>query len=312
MVDQKLVDELEKALTDEAYDGGMGALSGEEFSELVRTLAVTAAEVVEKAHTPTDDEREALWDAFDDMHRITEGGCDTRGDHVADMVLGLGFRRTEVPEPSRVAEMIEQSSFGTPEAQELRATVSDEKARALVDEANRRSEPQGEPSDAATVHLMARKGGKTQALIDAMLAQANERGIRVEVVDQTIPMHAMLDIWMALYGHDNSQAFDGFYESAGYAEAWATLLAAIRARAGESQGEPSDAQLDQDMVDAVGGVIHSGYQEDRDPYAVARDVLQVVGTVARRSCTPSAEAYRAGGDSLVYAVADWISAGGVR
>lgn len=58
MTDQKLVDELEKALTDEAYDGGMGALSGEEFSELVRTLAVTAAEVVEEVHTPTDDERE--------------------------------------------------------------------------------------------------------------------------------------------------------------------------------------------------------------------------------------------------------------
>lgn len=60
MTDQKLVDELEKALTDEAYDGGMGALSGEEFSELVRTLAVTAAEVVEKANTPTNDERDGL------------------------------------------------------------------------------------------------------------------------------------------------------------------------------------------------------------------------------------------------------------
>lgn len=75
----------------------------------------------------------------------------------------------------------------------------------------------------------------------------------------------------------------------------------------EPQGEPCDT-----LVDAVGGVIHSGYQEDLDPYAVARDVLEVVGKVTRRSCTPSADAYRAGGDTMVYAVADWIAAGGVR
>lgn len=72
------------------------------------------------------------------------------------------------------------------------------------------------------------------------------------------------------------------------------------------QGEPSDA-----LADAVGGVIYSGHQEDRNPYEIARDVLAVVGKVTRRSCTPSADACRAGGDTLVYAVADWIAAGGV-
>lgn len=46
---------------------------------------------------PTDNEREALWDAFDEMHQVTEGGCDTRGDDVADMVLRLGFHRTVTP-----------------------------------------------------------------------------------------------------------------------------------------------------------------------------------------------------------------------
>lgn len=82
-----LVEQLEKAFTDEAYDGGMGVLSPEQFTSLVRTLAGTAAGVLgehlsttrtvnvlredwerlkraevlgEKAHTPTDDEREAL------------------------------------------------------------------------------------------------------------------------------------------------------------------------------------------------------------------------------------------------------------
>lgn len=49
MTDQKLVDELEKALNDEVYDGGMGVLSEEQLSELVRTLASTAAKVAEEA-----------------------------------------------------------------------------------------------------------------------------------------------------------------------------------------------------------------------------------------------------------------------
>ena len=38
------------------------------------------------------------------------------------------------------------------------------------------------PADAPTVQFTARKGGKSQALIESMLAQANQRGIRVEVV----------------------------------------------------------------------------------------------------------------------------------
>ena len=58
MNNQKLTDELEKALRDEAYDGGMGALGPEEFTDYVRGLAVTAAKVVEEAHTPADDEQD--------------------------------------------------------------------------------------------------------------------------------------------------------------------------------------------------------------------------------------------------------------
>lgn len=57
MTDQKLVDELEKALNDEVYDGGMGALSEDQLSELVRTLASTAAKVAEEARTPADNEK---------------------------------------------------------------------------------------------------------------------------------------------------------------------------------------------------------------------------------------------------------------
>lgn len=105
-------------------------------------------ELVKEEHTPTDDEREAQANRY----VAGRGDSQTRRDFLAGWDAAL--RRSEVPEPSRVAEMIEQSSFGTPEAQELRATVSDEKARALVDEANRRSEPQGEPSDAVIVDML--------------------------------------------------------------------------------------------------------------------------------------------------------------
>ncbi|WP_025105159.1 hypothetical protein [Microbacterium paraoxydans] len=55
-----LVDEIEKALRDEAYDGGMGALMPEQFTDYVRGLAVTAAKVVEEAHAPIAG---SCWDA---------------------------------------------------------------------------------------------------------------------------------------------------------------------------------------------------------------------------------------------------------
>lgn len=92
MTDQKLVDELEKALTDEAYDGGMGALSGVEFSELVRTLAVTAAEVVEKAGEPEWEYRVA----GDGGYRTTPGSLD----HAMKCVVGddrIERRTKEIP-----------------------------------------------------------------------------------------------------------------------------------------------------------------------------------------------------------------------
>lgn len=94
MTDQKLVDELEKALRDEAYDGGFGYMGDEQFPAYVRTLAETAAEVVEKALAPTDDEREAIatviaktW-AEDDITPPTDYDF-------ADAILHAGFHRTE-------------------------------------------------------------------------------------------------------------------------------------------------------------------------------------------------------------------------
>ncbi|WOF23824.1 hypothetical protein N8K70_03850 [Microbacterium betulae] len=60
-----------------------------------------------------------------------------------------------------------------------------------------------------------------------------------------IPRYAMLEVWMALYGHVTSGAFDTFYDAHGYADTWATLCSAIRVRA----GEPSPVQVTEEMVE---------------------------------------------------------------
>ena len=91
MTDQKLVDELEKALRDEAYDGGFGYMGDEQFTAYVRTLAETAAEVFEKVLTPTDDERG--WAEYRDA---TPGNNTPEQRRAFFAALG----RSEVPEPS--------------------------------------------------------------------------------------------------------------------------------------------------------------------------------------------------------------------
>ena len=63
---------------------------------------------------------------------------------------------------------------------------------------------------------------------------------------------------------------------------------------------------DELLAESVGHVIAGGMKDDFDPYALAEQVLDVVAQAVRERCTPSGEAYRSGGDALVYAVADWI------
>lgn len=40
---------------------------------------------------------------------------------------------------------------------------------------------------------------------------------------------------------------------------------------------------------------------------VLHEVRTAIATQVRNNCTPSSEAYKAGGDTLIYAVADWIA-----
>ena len=111
MTDQKLVDELEKALRDEAYDGGFGYMGDEQFTAYVRTLAETAAEVVEKALTPTDDEREAvrlraaLEDVWSTIQRDVRVLANLDPGELGGIVArALESSRSEVPEPMEEAD----------------------------------------------------------------------------------------------------------------------------------------------------------------------------------------------------------------
>lgn len=195
-----------------------------------------AAEVIGalSAHTPTDDEREAH--SHEGEARVW---CEThQHEHIASMPR-FTYLCKDCGWGQWYGDQAREHEFWTQEnLREAHVTYEVEHVTRPI-----AWEPHGEPSGAPTVRLMAQKGGKRQALIEQMLAQANERGVRVEVVDQVIPRYAMLDVWMALYGHETSQAFDAFYKGAEYSEAWSTLLAAIRTRAGEPQGEPSDPQV---------------------------------------------------------------------
>ena len=68
---------------------------------LPASLAIRLADALEaagKAHTPTDDEREALIDTM--RNAPTHGNIVVRYDEAADAILAAGFRRTVVPEPS--------------------------------------------------------------------------------------------------------------------------------------------------------------------------------------------------------------------
>jgi len=57
----ELVDKIADALTDEAYDGGSGAMSETEFSRYVRRLAEIAAEAVSTSAAEKPAEKEGSW-----------------------------------------------------------------------------------------------------------------------------------------------------------------------------------------------------------------------------------------------------------
>ena len=64
-------------------------------------------------------------------------------------------------------------------------------------------------------------------MIDALAAEKGR--------SNTIPRYAMLDVWAALRGSDQSQAFESFRDEHGYAETWARLMHDVRAIKAEQE-----------------------------------------------------------------------------
>lgn len=118
-------------------------------------ISYLAQAVFEKAQAPTDDERDALTRAIDGQYFCPVEEGGTYGSHI----------ELDVHEARVIADTVLAAGFRRP--------------------------AQTEPT---AILFSARRSGKSQALIDSMLAQANERGIRVEVAyPQSEPTDAQIE-----------------------------------------------------------------------------------------------------------------------
>lgn len=108
---EKLIEEAAQAIyghnpEQQPWDGepmGLAEAGDSHRANMARRQAEDAMAVFEKAHTPTDDEREALAKVIDDAADAPVSPERVRASltlWLADAILAAGFRRTEVPEPS--------------------------------------------------------------------------------------------------------------------------------------------------------------------------------------------------------------------
>jgi len=157
-------------------------LSGAVYPQPNKLIAEKVAEmhghceVFEKAHAPTDDER---------REKLARGIA----------------REMKAPAVGRVHQHLAKAALAWVDDEQTHAPTDDEREAAWIewkdgcmtrppkqsfiagwDAALRRSEAPEPQSEPTSVQLAARGSGKTHQMIDALLAQANERGIRVEVV----------------------------------------------------------------------------------------------------------------------------------
>lgn len=153
MSDERLIAEARRPMTDLDITQDPAATRA-----FIRRLA-DALEAAEKAHTPTDDEREALieqatwalieWDTDTaDRGVRDEHYRDRRGD--VERVFPILFRRSEVPEPSAAREFL-KAALAESDADEAEGGAGwdvEVDARTVLELLDEPSEPQGEPSDA--------------------------------------------------------------------------------------------------------------------------------------------------------------------
>ena len=158
-------------------------MTDETFADRMARQSIAAAEA-QKAHTPTDDEREALieqatwalieWDTDTaDRGVRDEHYRDRRGD--VERVFPILFRRSEVPEPSAAREFL-KAALAESDADEAEGGAGwdvEVDARTVLELLDEPSEPQGEPSDAQALLTIrddiVRNGGRADAAVLAGL-----------------------------------------------------------------------------------------------------------------------------------------------
>lgn len=194
---EKLIEEARR------WPAGVGPIPSAAPGKLIARLT-DALEAAEKAHTPTDDEREALVALVNDA-RLRPGTGRTMPEVAADVILAAGFHRSEVPEPS--AEGLHQVQYddgswsrtleGPTEAETLNGMAHYLRLAAV-------EEPQGEPSGIPFYDEKMRELAEVRAQGEPSDAQVLDRIERFAQSDGVmfaggprgawLPVDALLDI----------------------------------------------------------------------------------------------------------------------
>ena len=147
---------IEEAATAMWADPEQWATITEPVRDDFRGMARSALAVFEKAHTPTDDEREALARVAAKIERVPDSDAVTIDKADARILVAAGFCRPEVPEPSALticecyrdgSEMVTCESHTEPQGE----PPSSENAYTGIPLSEVIRSEQGETSDAQTL-----------------------------------------------------------------------------------------------------------------------------------------------------------------
>lgn len=150
---EKLIEEAAKAMHGDDIDKGR---AGDDYTSMnletldwYRDNARAALAVFEKAHTPTEDEREALLRAIEGVTYGMGRLVGAPAAKLANAILAAGFRRTAVPEPTPLSRV--KGALGEGQVIEVPEPSAEPRPCHLPQSAppciGCQCETQGEPSD---------------------------------------------------------------------------------------------------------------------------------------------------------------------
>lgn len=163
---------------------------------------------------PTDEDREALAQIIGTAESLTDDeGAWALPEDIADAILAAGFRRSVVSTPGDAREAV-LTSLRRSHVGEMVSKIPEAHRRmvaeGIFDALSAVSAPPTITDEATAITLSARRGGKSQTLIDAMLAQANERGIAVTIVPPQVTDETVHQALLTYYpeGSENESIRD--------------------------------------------------------------------------------------------------------